>query len=52
MSCVGGPIVEVFAALAERIVTEVAPPVDMQGCSARMLAALDAAVTDRRAGTG
>ena len=31
-----------FAALAARIVDEIAPPIDMEGCSARMLAALDA----------
>jgi ATP-binding protein involved in chromosome partitioning len=33
-----------FAELALRIVTDVAPPVDMTGCSARLLHALDAAV--------
>jgi ATP-binding protein involved in chromosome partitioning len=32
-----------FAALAERIVTEVLPPLDMAGCTARMLAAVTAA---------
>ena len=31
-----------FADLAERVVREVAPPVDLEGCSARLLAALDA----------
>ena len=31
-----------FADLAERIVREIAPPVDLEGCSARMIAALDA----------
>ena len=42
-----GPAAEAFRALAERIVTEAVPPVEMAGCSARMLeaavAALDAA---------
>jgi ATP-binding protein involved in chromosome partitioning len=38
------PVANAFAALADRIVTEIAPPIDMDGCSARMLAALDAAV--------
>ena len=33
-----------FAALATRIVEEISPPIDMDGCSARMLRALDAAV--------
>jgi ATP-binding protein involved in chromosome partitioning len=41
-----GPAAEAFRAIAERIVTEAVPPVDMAGCSARMLdgamAALDA----------
>jgi ATP-binding protein involved in chromosome partitioning len=42
-----GPAAGAFAALAERLVTEAAPPVDVSGCSARLLdvanAALDAA---------
>ncbi len=38
-----GPAAEVFRALAERIVTDVVPPVEMAGCSARMVAAFDAA---------
>ena len=33
-----------FAALADQIVNVVAPPVDMTGCSARLLSAMDAAV--------
>ena len=41
-----GPAADAFAAIAERIVTDVSPPVEMAGCSARMLddaiAALDA----------
>jgi hypothetical protein len=42
-----GPAAEALRALVSRIVDEVAPPVSMAGCSARMLdaavAALDAA---------
>jgi ATP-binding protein involved in chromosome partitioning len=34
-----------FADLAARIVTEISPPIDMDGCSARMLRALDDAVS-------
>jgi ATP-binding protein involved in chromosome partitioning len=34
----------VFAAIAERIVGELLPPVDMGGCTARVLAAVDAAL--------
>ena len=41
-----GPAADAFADIAERIVTDVSPPVEMAGCSARMLddaiAALDA----------
>ena len=33
-----------FAALAERIVSDIAPPIDMTGCSARLLQAFDAAI--------
>jgi ATP-binding protein involved in chromosome partitioning len=32
-----GPLAEVFAAIAQRIVTEVSPQLDMAGCSARLL---------------
>jgi ATP-binding protein involved in chromosome partitioning len=39
-----GPAAEAFKQLAERIVTEAVPPVDMAGCSARMLAAFDSAL--------
>jgi ATP-binding protein involved in chromosome partitioning len=39
-----GPAASVFGALADRIVTEVLPPLDMEGCTARMLAAVEAAV--------
>ena len=41
-----GPAAEAFARIAQRIVEEISPPVEMAGCSARMLqhalAALDA----------
>ncbi len=41
-----GPAAQVFAAIADRIVEEISPPIEMAGCSARMLehavAALDA----------
>lgn len=39
-----GPTAGIFADMAERIATEVAPVIDTNGCSARMLEALDAAV--------
>ncbi len=49
-----GPAAEAFVALAERIVTETVPPVEMAGCSARLLdaaiAALDAADAVEAAG--
>lgn len=38
-----------FAALADKIVDVVAPPVDMTGCSVRLLSAMDAAI-DRKDG--
>jgi ATP-binding protein involved in chromosome partitioning len=36
-----GPAGSAFGAIAERIVTELVPPVDMAGCSARLLAAAE-----------
>ena len=39
-----GPAGKAFRALAEGIFTEAAPPVDMAGCSARMLAAAEEAL--------
>jgi len=39
-----GVTADVFAAIAERVVTEIAPPRELSGCTARMLEALDAAV--------
>jgi len=38
-----GPASRAFARIAERIVQEVAPPVEMSSCSARILRAVDAA---------
>ncbi len=43
LSASGGPAAEVFHAIAQRIIDEIAPPVNMAGCSARMLAAVAAA---------
>jgi ATP-binding protein involved in chromosome partitioning len=34
-----GPAADAFRAIAERIVTEAVPPIEMSGCSARMVAA-------------
>lgn len=42
----GGPAAEAFAAIAERIVTEISPPVEMEGCSARVLADARAALQE------
>lgn len=39
-----GPLAAVFFELARSIVEDIAPPVSMQGCSARLLDALDKAV--------
>jgi ATP-binding protein involved in chromosome partitioning len=39
-----GPAAEAFRAIAERIVTDIVPPVEMSGCSARMLDAAAAAL--------
>jgi ATP-binding protein involved in chromosome partitioning len=38
------PVAAAFADLANQIVSTIAPPIDMQGCSARLLTALDKAV--------
>ena len=43
MSATGGPAADVFHAIAQRIIDDIAPPVNMAGCSARMLAAAAAA---------
>jgi ATP-binding protein involved in chromosome partitioning len=39
-----GPAAAAIASIVDRLVDDVAPPVDMQGCSARLLAAVDAAL--------
>jgi ATP-binding protein involved in chromosome partitioning len=39
-----GPAAEAFRAIAERIVTEAVPPVEMAGCTARLLEAAEAAL--------
>lgn len=39
-----GSAADAFRAIAGRLATEIAPPVDMAGCSARLLGAMDAAL--------
>jgi len=39
-----GPLVGVFAAIAERVVTEISPMVEMNGCSARLLERVEEAL--------
>jgi ATP-binding protein involved in chromosome partitioning len=39
----GGPAAQVFHEMARRIIDDIAPPVNMAGCSARILAAVEAA---------
>jgi len=39
-----GPVVEAFSALAERIVTEAMPPVEMASCTARLFDQVEAAL--------
>ncbi len=41
------PVAAAFADLASQILTVIAPPIDMEGCSARLLTALDKAVTQQ-----
>ncbi len=41
-----GPAAEAFVAIADRIVAEVAPPVEMEGCTARMLDLMEQALAD------
>ncbi|HKY13962.1 MAG TPA: hypothetical protein VJM33_03485, partial [Microthrixaceae bacterium] len=45
-----GAAATAFRELAERIATDVAPPVDMAGCSARLLDAVDTALARHDAG--
>jgi ATP-binding protein involved in chromosome partitioning len=40
----GGPAADAFRAVAERIVTEAIPPVEMSGCTARILEAAETAL--------
>ncbi|MHB1487677.1 MAG: Mrp/NBP35 family ATP-binding protein [Acidimicrobiales bacterium] len=44
-----GTTAQTFAVLAEKLVTEVAPLVEMSGCSARLLEAVEASVKEERA---
>jgi ATP-binding protein involved in chromosome partitioning len=39
-----GPAAAAFSAIAERLATDIAPPVDMTGCSARLLDAVEKAL--------
>jgi ATP-binding protein involved in chromosome partitioning len=39
-----GPAAQAFRAIAQRIATEIAPPTNMAGCSARLLDAVQAAL--------
>ncbi|MGH9283429.1 MAG: P-loop NTPase, partial [Acidimicrobiales bacterium] len=39
-----GPVVDAFRALAERIVTEALPPVEMSGCTARLFEQVESAL--------
>jgi hypothetical protein len=39
-----GPLAGVFAAIAERVVTEVSPLVEMAGCSVRLLERVEKAL--------
>ncbi len=39
-----GPLSEVFAVIAERVVTEISPLVEMAGCSARLLERVEEAL--------
>ena len=47
-----GPAAEAFRALAETIVTDAIPPVEMQGCTAHILDAVNAALDARPTGSG
>jgi ATP-binding protein involved in chromosome partitioning len=46
-----GPAADAFRALAEQIVTEAVPPVDLAGCSARLVSAFDEALARHDAAT-
>jgi ATP-binding protein involved in chromosome partitioning len=40
----GGPAADAFVGIADRLVSETVPPVDMAGCSARLLDAVEQAL--------
>jgi ATP-binding protein involved in chromosome partitioning len=42
LSDADSPVGKAYAALAERLVAEIVPPINMEGCSARLLKALEA----------
>ncbi len=42
----GSPAAEVFIEIAQRIVTDIAPPVEMESCTARMFDLVDAALAE------
>jgi ATP-binding protein involved in chromosome partitioning len=46
-----GPAARAFRAIAERIATETVPPVQMAGCSARLLETVDVALGPKRVAT-
>ena len=46
-----GPAADAFRELARRIVEEAVPPVDMAGCTARLLAGVEAALGPSPAAT-
>jgi ATP-binding protein involved in chromosome partitioning len=45
-----GPAAAAFKSIAERIVEDIAPPVEMEGCTARMLDLVDQALADHDQG--
>ena len=45
-----GPAADVYRSIVELLATEAAPPLDMEGCSARLLAAAEAALDAADAG--
>ena len=46
-----GPAAEAFRALAERVVTEAIPPIEMAGCTARVLEAVRTSVAPEATAT-
>jgi ATP-binding protein involved in chromosome partitioning len=46
-----GPAAEAFRHLARRLATEIAPPLDMAGCSARLLESVGLALAEHDAAT-